>query len=251
MVTVNETDSVNISCTSTGLPTPGIQWTVGGVAARFEQVDTAVQAVGSIPGSVTSVLQIVSAVPNDIGTYTCTGSNSVDGVLVGNSSDSIVVMVNVVNPSKYSSHVAVTYVHNICVYMYVYMYINFGLYNPVPPVASAMQPDPVALGAMIELACVATNGTPPLTFTWTRDSDGMEVFSSTTSGVYSFTVASDNAGLYTCNISNPVGSDATSVNVVLGVAPTGECEFKINVSDYYFLHSFSRSEPACAGGCRC
>ena len=86
-----------------------------------------------------------------------------------------------------------------------------------------MQPDPVALGAMIDLACVATNGTPPLTFTWTRDSDGMEVFSSATSGVYSFTVASDNTGSYSCNISNPEGSDATNVTVVLGVAPTGEC----------------------------
>ena len=103
MVTVNETDSVNISCTSTGLPTPGIQWTVGGVAARFEQVDTTVEAVGSTPGCVTSVLKIISAVPNDIGTYTCTGSSSVDGVLVGNSSDSIVVMVHVANPSKYST----------------------------------------------------------------------------------------------------------------------------------------------------
>ena len=100
MVTINETDSVSISCTSTGLPTPGIQWTVGGVAARFEQVDTAVEAVGSTPGSVTSVLQIVSAVPNDIGTYTCTGSNSVDGVLVGNSSDSIAVVVQVANPGN-------------------------------------------------------------------------------------------------------------------------------------------------------
>ena len=91
--------------------------------------------------------------------------------------------------------------------------------------AAAMQPDIVNLDATIELACVATNGTPLLTFTWTRDSDGMEVFSSTTSGVYSFTVASDNTGLYTCNISNPVGSDTTSVTVVLGVAPTGECAF--------------------------
>ena len=110
MVTINETESVNISCTSTGLPTPGIQWTVGGVATRFEQVDTVTEVVGSTPGSVTSVLQIVSAVPRDIGTYTCTGSNFVDGVQVGNSSDSIVVMVNVANPSKYSSHVAVMYI---------------------------------------------------------------------------------------------------------------------------------------------
>ena len=88
-----------------------------------------------------------------------------------------------------------------------------------------MQPDIVNLDATIELACVATNGTPPLTFTWTRDSDGMEVFSSTASGIYSFTAASNNTGSYTCNISNPLGSDTTSVNVFLGVAPTGEWEF--------------------------
>ena len=112
------------------------------------------------------------------------------------------------------------------VHVYIYMYTNFiGIYTPVAPVASAIQPDIVALDATIELACVATNGTPPLTFTWTRDSDGMEVFSSTTSGVYSFPVPSNNTGSYTCNISNPVGSDATSVNVILGVAPTGECAF--------------------------
>ena len=113
------------------------------------------------------------------------------------------------------------------VYMCAYIIILTILFSctPVPPVASAMQPDPVNLGATIELACVATNGTPPLTFTWTRDSDGMEVFSSTASGVYSFTVASDNTGLYTCNITNPLGSNTTSVNVVLGIAPTGECAF--------------------------
>ena len=116
-----------------------------------------------------------------------------------------------------------------------------------------MQPDPVALGAMIELACVATNGTPPLTFTWTRDSDGMEVFNST-SGVYSFTVANDNTGLYTCNISNPLGSNTTSVTVVLGVAPTGECAFffaYLDIIFIYLLHSFNFSSASCGCGCRC
>ena len=100
MVTINETESVDISCTSTGLPTPSIQWTVGGVPTRFEQVDTVMDVVGSTPGSVTSVLQIVSALPNDIGTYTCTGSSSVDGVLVGISSDSIAVVVQITNPGN-------------------------------------------------------------------------------------------------------------------------------------------------------
>ena len=66
----------------------------------FEQVDTVMEAVGNTTGSVTSVLQIVSAVPNDNGTYTCTGSNFVDDVLVGNSSDSIVVVVQVTNPGN-------------------------------------------------------------------------------------------------------------------------------------------------------
>ena len=97
------------------------------------------------------------------------------------------------------------------------------IYTPVAPVASAMKPDIVNLDATIELACVVTNGTPPLTFTWTRDSDGTVVFTSAASGVYSFTAASNNTGSYTCNITNALGSNTTSVDVVLGVAPTGEC----------------------------
>ena len=99
------------------------------------------------------------------------------------------------------------------------------MYTAFAPVASAMQPDPVSLGAMIELVCVAAEGTPPLTFTWTRDSDGTVVFTSATSGVYSFTAASDSTGSYTCTITNPLGSDTTSVNVFVGFPPTGKCEF--------------------------
>ena len=106
----------------------------------------------------------------------------------------------------------------LCVILTVHLYTAFA------PVASAMQPDPVSVGAMIELVCVAAEGTPPLTYTWSRDSDGTVVFTSTTSGVYSFTAASDSAGLYTCTITNPVGSDTTSVNVG-GIPPTGECKF--------------------------
>lgn len=46
------------------------------------------------------------------------------------------------------------------------------------------------------------------------------VFTSTTSGVYSFTAASDSTGSYTCTITNPVGSDTSSVNVFVGIPPT-------------------------------
>ena len=128
------------------------------------------------------------------------------------------------------------------------------LYTADAPVASAMQPDPVSLGAMIELVCVAAEGTPPFTYTWSRDSDGTVMFTSTTSGVYSFTAASDSAGSYTCTITNPLGSDNTSVNVFVGFPPTGECEFDcvyVWLINQCILHSFTDSEPSYAGSYRC
>ena len=113
-----------------------------------------------------------------------------------------------------------------------------------------MQPDPVSVGAMIELACVAVEGTPPLTYTWTRDSDGMEVFTNTSSGVYSLTVTSSDT--YTCNITNPEGTSTTTVNIVLGIPPwpIRECELVLHFVIAYLLCNFSNSEPVCECGCR-
>ena len=69
-----------------------------GMVARFQQVDTTVESFGSTPGSVTSVLQIVSALLSDTGSYICTGSSSANGVQVSSSYDSTVVVVQIPNP---------------------------------------------------------------------------------------------------------------------------------------------------------
>ena len=88
-VTVQEGDSLNISCFSYGNPIPTISWYLGDSLAPFSQSDTVenVQAeiVGSNPnimldftiGNITSVLQITNAVyPAHDGEYTCVGLNS-------------------------------------------------------------------------------------------------------------------------------------------------------------------------------
>ena len=90
-VTVQEGDSVNIACNSTGNPIPTISWYLGASLAPFSQSD-AVQnfeatiirdRITDVPelrfsqGSITSVLQITNVVyPAHDGEYTCVGLNS-------------------------------------------------------------------------------------------------------------------------------------------------------------------------------
>ena len=89
-VTIQEGDSVNIACNSTGNPVPTISWYLGGSLAPFSQSDSvqnfeadvvrnaADQNVLSFTeGNITSVLQITNAVyPAHDGEYTCVGLNS-------------------------------------------------------------------------------------------------------------------------------------------------------------------------------
>ena len=94
-VTVLEGDSVDISCTSTGVPTPSITWSFNNTAAPFEQTDTVVDVKATIlapgqftvdPGTITSELHIVSAsYPDHDGVYTCVGVNSEDAVFTSSS----------------------------------------------------------------------------------------------------------------------------------------------------------------------
>ena len=95
IVTVLEGDSVDISCTSTGVPTPSITWSFNGTAAPFNQTDTVVDYRVTIlaandftvdPGVITSELHIVSAsYPDHDGEYTCVGVNSEDAVFTSSS----------------------------------------------------------------------------------------------------------------------------------------------------------------------
>ena len=92
-VTIQEGDSVNIGCFSTGNPVPTISWYLGLSLAPFSQSDTVIdlQTVLSrefpdrnspnvfrfTEGNITSVLQITNAVyPAHDGEYTCVGLNS-------------------------------------------------------------------------------------------------------------------------------------------------------------------------------
>ena len=86
-VTVQEGDSVNITCFSSGNPVPTISWYLGDSLAPFSQSDTVTNFTsirGGSPGvftftegSITSVLQITNPTyPAHGGVYTCVGLNS-------------------------------------------------------------------------------------------------------------------------------------------------------------------------------
>ena len=88
-VTIQEGDSVNITCNSTGNPVPTISWYLGTSPAPFSQSGS-VQNFSAVitgpagnrmlnftEGNITSVLQITNAVyPAHDGDYTCVGLNS-------------------------------------------------------------------------------------------------------------------------------------------------------------------------------
>ena len=106
VVTVVEGNSVNVSCTSTGAPTPTMTWELDGETSPFMQFDTTedIQAVLGrnamnelVPvitlGSIISNLPIVNAqYPDHDGVYTCTGSNDEQMVTTSTSSITVVVV---------------------------------------------------------------------------------------------------------------------------------------------------------------
>ena len=89
VVTVVEGNSVTISCTSTGAPTPTMTWELNGETTPFMQFDSseatqvivARNAMGNLvpditPGNIISNLPISNAqYPDHDGVYTCIGSN--------------------------------------------------------------------------------------------------------------------------------------------------------------------------------
>ena len=89
----------------------------------------------------------------------------------------------------------------------------------------------VTIGSSLTLSCTS-RGSPPDTFTWRKDNG--PVLQSTTTPVtyndnsavfsadYSITsVTTSDSGTYTCNVTNPIGSDRATVTVVV------TCEFCI------------------------
>ena len=83
-VTVQEGDSVNIACFSSGNPIPTISWCFRGSLVPFSQSDSVENFRAEVAGvnnhtvgNITSVLQITNAVyPTHDGEYTCVGLNS-------------------------------------------------------------------------------------------------------------------------------------------------------------------------------
>lgn len=91
LVRVVEGFSVTLSCTSTGAPTPAIEWLLDDLPVPFAPINVVMESSGTLSrvyrnslefvteitlGSIVSALNIMSArYPADNGIYTCVGSN--------------------------------------------------------------------------------------------------------------------------------------------------------------------------------
>ena len=85
----------------------------------------------------------------------------------------------------------------------------------------------VAIGSPLTLSCTS-RGSPPDTFTWRKDNDTIILQSTNITAVnYTNTstvfradyfiniVNASDSGTYTCNVTNPIGSDSANITVVI------------------------------------
>ena len=85
----------------------------------------------------------------------------------------------------------------------------------------------VTIGSSLTLSCTS-QGSPPDTFTWRKDNDPTVLQSTnitavdytSTSAMFRADYSTDNAttsdsGTYTCTVTNPIGSDSTTITVVV------------------------------------
>ena len=85
----------------------------------------------------------------------------------------------------------------------------------------------VAIGCPLTLSCTS-RGSPPDTFTWRKDGDSVvlqstSIFPVTYNDIsavfcanYSIvSVSTSDSGIYTCNVTNPIGSDVATITVVV------------------------------------
>ncbi len=97
--TVNETDSIIIECTATGIPAPEIDFDFGNITARVDvrESSSPVEVIRSQDGEtvyrVTRTAMIIRTVDSDSGVYTCVANSeygmdqeSFDLIIKGNAS---------------------------------------------------------------------------------------------------------------------------------------------------------------------
>ena len=97
----------------------------------------------------------------------------------------------------------------------------------------------VVIGAPLTLSCTS-EGSPPDTFTWMKD--GVPITQSNSFSMVTHTntiavfrseytisgVSTSDSGIYTCTVTNPIGSDSYSITVNTANS-TGECNLIISI----------------------
>ena len=99
----------------------------------------------------------------------------------------------------------------------------------------------IPLGSYLTLSCTS-QGSPPDTFTWRKDNDPTVLQSTSITAVdhtntsavfradYSIdSVTTSDSGTYTCNVTNPIGSDSTTITVEV------TCTYIIALYHIYYL----------------
>ena len=171
---------VILTCNVTrGNPIPTYTWT---------HVDT------STPLSETSAtLTLPSITVADLGTYRCEAMNA-----AGTGMDTITIEQG---GQSHDPHVM------SCVHWF-----PIAVVPSVTPRVSP--PDPVVLGATVNLTCEATAGDTPISFSW-RNGSGVAVSPADTDGTISVPLSSaGDYGTYTCTATNAIGIGITDVDVV-------------------------------------
>ena len=91
--------------------------------------------------------------------------------------------------------------------------------DPIPNILTV-------IGSAVILSCTS-RGSPPDIFTWMKDGIPLSQFTSVTTVNYTNTsavfhtdytidnITISDSGMYTCNVSNPIGSDSETISVAV------------------------------------